>query len=95
MISERMANRILLAWFNDLRGIPQSLEEASNYLSARVRKPSGAETEKAVEFLTQAGYLEHAERTAADPQLWKITAAGMRQISKQVPAAQLDPMIWD
>lgn len=93
-MNERMFNRLLLSYLNDVRGIPQTFEELSSYAAGRVRRPCEAEAERALEYLVAAGYAERCELTAADPRMWKISATGIRMALKQVPAEELDPMVW-
>ena len=92
-MKERMINRLVLLFLDDLRGIPQGFEEISEYVSRRLRRPSGELVERALAALESAGYAEQTQRTQADERLWKITAAGIRQATKNVPS--LDPLIWD
>jgi hypothetical protein len=92
-MNERFINRLVLGYLNDLRGIPQKLEEVSEYVRGRVRRPAGAEVERALTTLEAAGYIEQAQVVAADPPMWKITADGIRQIEKLVPTEKLDPLI--
>jgi hypothetical protein len=92
-VNERYYNRLLLAHLNDLRGIPQTLDELAELAQARLRKPCLPQCERALEYLQTAGYIERCEATAADAPLWKITADGIRQITKNVKPQELDPLI--
>ena len=93
-MSERLLTRTVLRYAADLRGIPQSFEEIHNHVAGRLRRPAHSETVNAIATLETLGYLARSEATAADEPLYTITASGLRQALKQVPAAQLDPMIW-
>ena len=92
-MNERQFNRLLLSQLNDLRGIPQTEAELAAYVEARMHKPSEAQVARSLEYLESAAYIVRCEATAADAALWKITAAGMRQILRQVKPGELDPLI--
>lgn len=93
-MNERLINRMVLNLFNDLRGIPQALADVEYHLVARTQDPTArALAARSLQYLDAAGYIAHCEATAADTSLWKITANGIRMAEKQVPAAELDPMI--
>jgi hypothetical protein len=94
MIEARQYNQLLLRWFNDLVGIPQSRSDAITYTRSRVHRPCEAETDRALAYLESAKYIERIEATVADEPLYKITALGMQQAERMVPKANLDPMIW-
>lgn len=92
-MNERWFNKLLLAYLNDLRGIPQTEVELNDYVQRRLHKPSPAEAARALTYLESAGYIEQSQATAADAPLWKITAGGIRQITKNVKPTELDPMV--
>lgn len=94
-MNERYYNRTILRFFNDLRGVPQTLEEVSNYVHGLTGKRSETQVERAMTYLTEAEYIERCEATVADKELWKITAKGMRQASQNIPKADMDKMIWN
>ncbi len=95
MNTERLANRLVLRHAADVNGIPQDAGDFAQVLKRRGVEPPQAEARRSVRELETLGYLERCEATAADEALWKITAAGLRQILKNVKPDALDPMIWD
>jgi hypothetical protein len=95
MSNERVNNKLVLKFFEDLRGIPQSTEDVETYVQARLNRPPAAIVDRAIKFLESAGYLERCEATAADNPMWKITASGSRQALRLVDHKYLDPMIWE
>jgi len=92
-MDQRYATKLCLQLLDDLNGVPQGIEDLREHVSNRVRLPVGAEIERAMNYLEQAGYAERCEATAADDPLWRATAKGMRQIRRQVPRSELDPMV--
>jgi hypothetical protein len=95
MNQERINNKMLLKYFEDLRGIPQNSEDIQQYMQTRLNRPAASISDRAVKYLESAGYVERCEATAADEPMWKITAKGSQQALKLVPREQLDPMIWE
>ena len=95
MMTERDFNKIILRYFNDMRGIPRSVGEVSEYVRLRIRRPCEAQCERALEYLVASKYIERCEATAADEPLFKITQSGMRQAARRVAQKELDPMIWE
>ena len=92
-MNERLLNNMVLRYFNDLRGIPRTIEEVHDYIQQRWRKPCLPAVERAIEYLSSALYLARCEAMAADEPLYVISASGIRQILKQVKPDGLDPMI--
>lgn len=89
-----LINKLSLCYLADLNGIPQEVGEVADYIEKRLRHPARAETRAALERLETLGYVARAEATAAAEPLYKITASGLRQASRQVRPEELDPMVW-
>lgn len=94
-VTERQFNRSVLKYMDQIRGIPQSIEDLHGYVSNLVRRTCEPQVQRAIEYLESAGYVERCQATAADAPLWKITAAGTKQINRMVKPAELDSMIWE
>lgn len=94
MQEQRAINKLVLQYFNDMTGIPQGFDDVSNYVRSRLMKPSGPYVERALCYLLAADYIVAFQMTAADEKQWKVTASGIRQISRNVRPEELDPMIW-
>lgn len=87
-------NRLVIGFLGDLSGIPQTAAEIAIYVGGRIRRPAEAVTDDALRTLETLGYVEKGAATADAEPLWKVTAAGLRQAKRMVPASELDPMIW-
>jgi hypothetical protein len=87
-------NRLALTYLADLQGIPQTVVEVAAYVTGRLHRPALEKTALAMQTLETLGLIERAQTMADAEPMWKITAAGLRQALRQVPAAQLDPMVW-
>lgn len=94
-MNERMINKLVLRFLNDVMGIPQSGAEIVDYVFGRTNRECSALVERALIYQQSAGYVEQAQPTAADERMYKVTAKGTRQIERLVPQAEIDPMIWD
>lgn len=84
----------VLKFLNDYRGVPQQPEEIHRHLRSRVARHCEPEMNAAIDYLTAAGLVKQAARLADDPEVFTITAAGMRQAQRAVPADQLDTIVW-
>ena len=94
MNNDVLANRLILRHCADVTGIPQGVVDFAHLLRSRSIEPADGAAERAARELATLGYLSRCEATAGDDALYKITASGLRQISRRVPAAELDPMVW-
>ena len=94
-LNERYYIRTILRFFDDLRVVPQTLEEVSNYVYGLTGKPCEAQVDRAMSYLESAEYIERCEANVADKPMWKITAKGIRQVTRNIPKEQKDPMIWN
>lgn len=95
MINERIYNRVVLCFLNDLVGIPQTRKEIVEHLAGRIRKPCEAQVDRALSVLETLEYVRRCEPTADDEPMYKITDKGMRQAGRKVPLSELDPLIWE
>lgn len=92
-MNQKTTNRLCLKFAADVVGIPQTKADFEEYISGRGLDATFVP--KALAYLASAGFLERCERTAASVPMWKCTATGARQAAREVPADQLDPMVWD
>lgn len=95
MIQERTINRLVIGFFEDLRGIPQRFEDVSNYVRLRINRPAESLSQRSLSYLESAGYIEKSQATAADDPMWKITSKGIAQALRMVDVKDLDKMIWE
>lgn len=93
-MNQKLVNRLVLKWAADQVGIPFAIDDAREHVNDLTQGIGGDFVPKALAYLTQAGFLARVERTAAARPLWTCTAPGAQQAAREVPAANLDPMIW-
>lgn len=92
-MTQKTTNRLCLKFAADVVGIPQTRADFEEYINGRGLE--AAYVAKALAYLASAGFLERCEKTAASVPMWKCTAQGARQAAREVPAEQLDPLIWE
>lgn len=92
-MNQKLTNRLCLKFAADVVGIPQTRADFEEYLNGRGLESTFVP--KALAYLTSAGFFERCEKTAASVPMWKCTAKGVRQAAREVPADELDPMIWE
>lgn len=91
---QKIVTRLVLRHAMDVAGVPQSEADFRDMVAGRQIEDQDNQVRTVLRHLVIMNYLARCEATVAAEPLYKITASGLRQILKQVPHENLDPMVW-